>query len=83
MRQVVEAIEHEPVLVTVRYHVRQRRERAFVRAMEAYGRIRHRDGASWWGVFRDLEHADVFLETFYSDVVGRTPTAARALYRRF
>ena len=28
-----------------------------------YGRIRRRDGASWW-VFRDLEHADVFLETF-------------------
>jgi hypothetical protein len=27
-------------------------------------RIRRRGGASWWGVFRDLEHADVFLETF-------------------
>ena len=32
--------------------------------MEAYGRIRRQDGASWWGVFRDLEHANVFLETF-------------------
>lgn len=58
------ALDHEPVLVTVRYHVRQRHEHAFVRAIEAYGRIRRRDGASWWGVFRDLEHADVFLETF-------------------
>ena len=63
-REVAAALEHEPVLVTVRYHVRQRHEHAFVRAMEAYGRIRRRDGASWWGVFRDLEHADVFLETF-------------------
>jgi MFS family permease len=63
-RDVVAALDHEPVLVTVRYHVRQRHEHAFVRAMEAYGRIRRRDGASWWGVFRDLEHPDVFFETF-------------------
>ena len=39
-------------------------EHAFVRAMEVYGRIRRRDGVSWWGVFRDLDHADVFRETF-------------------
>jgi MFS family permease len=58
------ALDHEPVLVTVRYHVRPRQEPAFVRAMEAYGRIRRRDGASTWGVFQDLEHANVFLETF-------------------
>jgi predicted MFS family arabinose efflux permease len=64
MEEVTPALQHEPALVTVRYHVRQRHEHAFVRAMEAYGRIRRRDGASWWGVFRDLEHADVFLETF-------------------
>jgi hypothetical protein len=64
VREVTAAIEHEPALVTVRYHVRHRHEPAFVRAMEAYGRIRRRDGASWWGVFRDLEQADVFLETF-------------------
>ena len=50
--------------MTVRYRVPQRQEHAFLRAMEAYGRIRRRDGASRWGVFRDLEHADVFLETF-------------------
>ena len=64
MGNVSAALEHEPVLVTVRYHVRQRHEHAFLRAMEAYGRIRRRDGASSWGVFRDLEHPDVFLETF-------------------
>jgi MFS family permease len=64
MPEVSGALEHEPVLVTVRYRVRQRHEQAFVRAMETYGRIRRRDGASSWGVFRDLEHANVFLETF-------------------
>jgi MFS family permease len=63
-REVAAALDHEPVLVTVRYHVRHRHEHAFVHAMEDYGRIRRRDGASSWGVFRDLERADVFLETF-------------------
>jgi len=58
------ALEHGPVLVTVRYHVRPRHDQAFVRAMDHYGRIRRRDGASWWSVFRDLERADVFVETF-------------------
>src|SRR5262249_4707657 len=58
------ALEHGPVLVNVRYRVRPQHEQAFIRAMESNGRIRRRDGASWWGVFRDLEHADVFLETF-------------------
>jgi hypothetical protein len=64
MEDVGAAVQHGPALVTVRYHVRKQHEHAFVRAMEEYGRIRRRDGASWWGVFRDLEHADVFLETF-------------------
>ena len=36
----------------------------FLQAMQQYERIRRRDGASRWGVFRDLEHADVYLETF-------------------
>jgi MFS family permease len=63
-RESVEGLDSEPVLVTVRYRVRRGHEHAFVRAMEAYGRTRRRDGASSWGMFRDLEHADVFLETF-------------------
>src|SRR5262249_55547314 len=58
------ALEHGPVLVTVRYRVAPRHEDAFLGAMQKYGRIRRRDGASWWGVFRDLEHTDVFVETF-------------------
>jgi MFS family permease len=58
------ALEHGPVLVSVRYRVRSHHDQAFVRAIEDLGRIRRRDGASWWNVFRDLEHADVFIETF-------------------
>jgi MFS family permease len=57
-------LDHAAVLVTVRYHVREHHEQAFLAAMEHYGRVRRRDGASWWNVFRDLEQANVFLETF-------------------
>jgi hypothetical protein len=63
-QEAASALERGPALVTVRYRVRRQHDEAFVRAMEDYGRIRRRDGASWWGVFRDVEHADVFLETF-------------------
>jgi MFS family permease len=58
------ALDRGPVLVIVRYRVHDDHGEGFVRAIENYGRIRRRDGASWWGVFRDLEHADVYLETF-------------------
>ena len=32
--------------------------------MRKYERVRRRDGASRWGLYRDLERADVYLETF-------------------
>jgi MFS family permease len=58
------ALEHGPVLITVRYRVRADHASEFLSAMQKIGRIRRRDGASWWGVFRDLEDADAYLETF-------------------
>jgi transmembrane secretion effector len=64
IQEEASALEHGPVLVTVRYTVQSQHADAFLRAMQKYGRIRRRDGASWWGVFRDLEQADVYLETF-------------------
>jgi len=64
IQEEASALEHGPVLVTVRYRVQSQHADAFLRAMQKYGRIRRRDGASWWGVFRDLEEADVYLETF-------------------
>jgi len=36
----------------------------FLRAIQDYGRVRRRDGAYRWGVFRDLEDANRYVETF-------------------
>jgi MFS family permease len=57
-------LEQGPVLVTMEYRVEPQNAQRFLAAMQKYGRIRRRDGASRWDVFRDLEHADVYLETF-------------------
>jgi len=64
VQDVASTLDHGPVLVTVRYRVAQQHQDGFIRAMQKYGRIRHRDGASWWGIFRDLEHDDLYVETF-------------------
>jgi MFS family permease len=57
-------VEQGPVLVTIEYAVIPQRAAEFVSAMQDYGRIRRRDGAYWWGIFRDTEVADLYLETF-------------------
>jgi MFS family permease len=56
--------EQGPVLVTIEYNVVPERTAEFVDAIHEYGRIRRRDGAYWWGIFRDTEVADRYLETF-------------------
>jgi MFS family permease len=53
-----------PVLVTVEYHVDPKQVPEFIRTMHQYGRVRRRDGASRWGICRDLQNADRYLETF-------------------
>ena len=53
-----------PVLVTVEYEVIPEQAEKFLDAMDKYGRIRRRDGASRWGIFRDLETESLYLETF-------------------
>jgi MFS family permease len=57
-------VEQGPVLVTIEYTVIQQRTAEFLEAMHDYGRVRRRDGAYWWGIFRDTEVADRYLETF-------------------
>jgi MFS family permease len=57
-------VEKGPVLVTVEYAVIQKRTAEFVDAMLEYGRIRRRDGAYRWAIFRDTEVADRYLEIF-------------------
>jgi MFS family permease len=64
VRDVLPALEQGPVLVTLEYLVDPQHAKEFLRAMHRYGRVRRRDGASRWGIFRDVEHADVYLETF-------------------
>ncbi len=53
-----------PVLVTVEYEVIPENAQEFMKAARRYGRIRRRDGAMRWGIFRDLEKAYRYLETF-------------------
>jgi MFS family permease len=64
VRDAAPELEQGPVLVTMEYRVEPKNAQRFLAAMQKYGRVRRRDGASSWGVFRDLEHADVYLETF-------------------
>jgi MFS family permease len=57
-------VEKGPVLVTVEYAVTPKRTAEFVDVMHEYGRIRRRDGAYHWAIFRDTEVADRYLEIF-------------------
>jgi len=60
----VPGLDEGPVLVTVEYRVQPNEAPVFLEAMHRYGRVRRRDGASRWGIFRDLERPDVYLESF-------------------
>jgi quinol monooxygenase YgiN len=53
-----------PVLVTVEYRVDPGHGNDFATAMHALGRVRRRDGAIQWGVFRDAADPSRYLETF-------------------
>jgi MFS family permease len=53
-----------PVLVTVEYDVDPQRVSEFIKTVHEYGQVRRRDGASRWGICRDLEKSDRYLETF-------------------
>jgi MFS family permease len=68
MPAIVEDIRPEfdagPVLVTVEYRVNRDRTDEFLQAIHEYGRVRRRDGAFRWGLYRDLEEADRYVETF-------------------
>jgi len=54
-----------PIAVTVRYSVIPEREAEFVETIHEYDRIRRRDGAYQWGVFRDTELPNSYLEMFF------------------
>ncbi|WP_433296025.1 MFS transporter [Pseudonocardia sp. CA-142604] len=52
------------VLVTVEWRVPTERAPDFVDAMVPVGRARRRTGARLWGLFRDVEDPECFLEAF-------------------
>lgn len=56
-----------PVLITVEYRVEPEREALFLEAIYKYSRIRRRDGAYRWGVFRDVEDQELYVEAFLVD----------------
>ena len=53
-----------PVLVTIEYNVIAEQESTFLKAMRQYSRVRRRDGAYQWGIYRDIEVANRFVEIF-------------------
>lgn len=53
-----------PVLVTIEWRVRVRDAAAFAEAMRPVERARRQTGASRWGLYRDAEDPECFLETF-------------------
>jgi MFS family permease len=58
------AADDGPVLVTVEYRVAQAQQAAFFEAMAAVQRIRLRDGATRWELFRDTADPERVVETF-------------------
>jgi len=53
-----------PVLVAVEYEVEPSEADEFLEALHRFARVRRRDGASRWGVYRDTEHPAHYVETF-------------------
>ncbi|MBV9579815.1 MAG: MFS transporter [Chloroflexi bacterium] len=56
--------EEGPVLVTAEYRVRSEAAGEFIAAMREVGRLRRRDGAMRWGLFRDPTDHVRYLESF-------------------
>lgn len=56
-----------PVLVTVEYRIRPENVGRFLKAMRSLRRVRLRDGAVYWQVFRDMEQPDRFVEHFVTE----------------
>ena len=67
-RVVIEPREDSgPVLITIRYRVDPSHTREFLAAMRELGRLRRRDGAIDWELYRDLADPDSFLEVFIAE----------------
>lgn len=71
-----------PVLVTVEYRVAPEHEVDFREAVHGYERIRRRDGAYEWGVFRDTDdparYVEIFLVNSWAEHLRQHARAVRA-----
>lgn len=57
-------LQDGPVLVSVTYHVDRANAAAFAEEMRIAGEHRRRDGAMQWGIYRDVDDPETFVETF-------------------
>jgi MFS family permease len=64
VKEVGSELQRGPVLVTVEYIVTPGKTKEFMEAIREYGRVRRRDGAYRWGIYRDTEAGDRYVETF-------------------
>jgi MFS family permease len=64
IKEVGADLHQGPVLVTIVYSVIPEQKEQFVEAIYQYARTRRRDGAYRWGIFRDTEVANRYLEIF-------------------
>jgi MFS family permease len=64
VKEATADLQRGPVLVTLEYMVIPEHEADFLAAVHQYGRIRRRDGAYRWGIYRDTEAANRYLEIF-------------------
>ena len=55
-----------PIAIMIEFIIREDDIPEFLTLMSERGRIRRRDGARNWVIARDLEHPDVWLETFHT-----------------
>ncbi|TCV90049.1 MFS transporter [Sulfurirhabdus autotrophica] len=53
-----------PVMVTVEYQIDPEKVRGFIKFMNQMRRIRRRDGAFMWDLFKDIEYKDRMVECF-------------------
>jgi MFS family permease len=53
-----------PVLIQIEYQVEAHNRATFLRAMQAVGRVRRRNGATSWRVFRDIASESRFVERY-------------------
>ena len=64
VKEVSDELLAGPVLVTIEYTVIAEQESKFMKAMRQYARVRRRDGAYRWGIYRDIEVGSLFVEIF-------------------